>query len=271
MKSLVMVGGLFGALASLGLLGSTAFAAAPQPNSLVPHAGQTINITLNPFCDGLAITVGSAGAPGVQATPTGCGTGEFGLYGASGSGGIGLGDAPYGEYYVINANHTWANYDTDCGNGIECLLNSGTWTLGAPPDAPAQAALRPSHAGSPSAGELATGPLPLFTINVNFSDSCAGMQLNLPGAAGWPGMDGTETGCDSNPVIGSMLGRDGSAGMWDIFNTFFAYIGTDHNVIEYGQNQDGTEYILYSGSWAYGAPPPAAPQTKRLPSTSGVH
>lgn len=273
MKRIHAISGAAAAAAVLSLAGATSAQAAPT-RDFAALSG-TINIVFDGYCDGMAITIpGSAGAPGAQAVRTGSCQNPTPLFGAAKANGVGLADATNALYTVIGANHTWAYY-ADCGTGQECLIISGTWSYGvaAAPNAkglPASTA----HAGALFGGGIdsfsGAGHLPgprALSIDISFDGFCDGEHLNVPGSAGAPGVDGMETGCQTNPLIGAKTA--GSVGAWDYVDGLFYLVNSDRSWILYVDCGDGTECYANSGTWSFGAP--AAPARSRTLTSTGGH
>lgn len=260
MKKFYLTGGILAAVIGLGLAAPSAFAAPQHTRGNSADPSTTYNIVFDGFCDGMTITEpGSAGAPGAQAVHTGdpntC-IPNTPLFGAAVmGGGVGLASPSNATssgnvYYAIRANHTWTAYQ-DCGTGTECVLHSGTWSFGTP-DSPARAGLPPSTAGGLFGARRLPGPKSAFSKDISFDGYCDGEHLNLPGSAGAPGVDGTQTGCDSNPLIGAR--GAGIVGMWDYTGGFFFAVQTDHTFVIYNDCGDGTECFVNSGTWSFGTP-----------------
>ena len=258
---------LFGAIAAMA--GGLAMAgnawAAPQKASAnsVNFPNGTYDIQLNGYCNIIQLVKpGSAGAPGVQGNDIGCNGHTF--VGSASSRGVIMAWTDIGNLIiVINANHTWVNYQ-DCGTGDECVQNSGTWSL---TNAPSQRGLpdvtstRDGLFGSNQAVSSGVGHLPgpkLTNFNIHFIGFCDGESLNVPGSAGSPGADGVQTGCAANPLIGAVADR--VASMWDYADGDFYVINPNETWILYVDCGGGSECYINSGNWAHG---PAAPQQNR--------
>lgn len=272
MKRLAILGAL--TVAALGL-GMTAMPSA--------SAQQVTSISFVGYCDGMQVAVpGSAGAPGAQGMrigAAGCLNAQDHVYGAATPNGTILVEEPDADVssplvWVISASHNFMIYD-DCGNGTECLLNSGTWTYGAP-TAPAHGNLPSVTAGARSGfRSLAQGfagarklPGPnSSTININYISYCDGEQINLPGAAGAPGADGVETGCSSNVLLGA--GNNSMVAMWDYTVNDMWVNMRNRTWILFTDCGDGSECYVNSGTWGVG--PPAQPTKKRTVMPSNGH
>lgn len=256
MKHFLLVGGAAALALGLSMAGAGTAQATPFPNS------GTVNIHLGTYCDGIAITLpGNAGAPGAQAVRTGCASDP--MYGAFNQNAIVLVNASGSYLAVINSDHTWVYY-IDCGTGQECVSNSGTWAFG-PPAAPAHNGASTSQGRGlfgmqrgGLAGHRFPGPS-AATVLIGFNGFCDGEELHIPGSGGAPGVDGTQIGCASDPLIGA--GGYNMVAMWDYtINQMWVSMG-NHTWIGYYDCGDGTECEFNSGTWTRGAP--AAPSKNR--------
>ncbi|MGH8427351.1 MAG: hypothetical protein ACRES7_05120 [Gammaproteobacteria bacterium] len=123
-----------------GLFGGqrAGFAGARQ----LPGPKTLFNIHFAGFCDGEYLHVpGDAGSPGADGVQTGSCTSGDALIGAFEGNVGGMWDYTDNFVYVINTDQSWIIY-TDCGDGTECYVNSGTWAFGPPSDNPDRTAIR---------------------------------------------------------------------------------------------------------------------------------
>lgn len=267
MKQSSIISGAVGLLAGLGLLASSSvFAASPKAPAPKVPAG-TYNITFDNFSDGMQITVpGAAGAPGAQAVRVGGGVDGQPLYGAAGPHGVVLADETNLLLVVIKPDRTWIYYGDD-GTGHETVFNSGTWSFGTPA-APNPGALPSTARGLFSGASASAARLPgprATTRDIHFVGFCDGESINIPGSAGAPGLDGVQTGCTSGALLGAKDHRN-IAAMWsDSLNVMWVLL-PDQTWIIYNDCGDGTECVVNSGEWAYGAP--SAPQGRTAISSS---
>lgn len=116
-------GGMFG----MTRVGSPGAGRLPGPKDV-----SGFNISFDGFCDGESLNIpGAAGPNGADGAETGCATNALiGAYSAGG-GSAAMWSYTEGVMWVINSDQTWIIYN-DCGDGTECFVNSGTWSIGAP-------------------------------------------------------------------------------------------------------------------------------------------
>lgn len=264
MKRFYLFGAVVAMAGGLALAGSAY--AAPQKTSAnaVNFPDGTYNIQLDGFCNLIQVVKpGDAGAPGVQGNDIACDTPHT-YVGVASAKGVAMAWTDIGNLYiVINANHTWTNYQ-DCGVGHECVQNSGTWSLapngptqrGLPDATSAQGGLFGASQSASAGAERLPGPKGT-QFGIHFIGYCDGEYLNVPGNAGSPGADGVQTGCVSNPLIGAF---DSSVvGMWDYTEGGFYVINPNQTWIIYADCGGGSECYINSGYWAFGPPPPVNP------------
>jgi hypothetical protein len=230
-----------------------------------PTAGT--DITFDGYCDGMHLEVPSVGL-GTDSTVDGYQTGcladgvfgqakpnRFGVYGVTK--GTEYVTAPgISTFTVVNRNHTWTHYGFN-GNQIY-LLNSGTWSLGAP--AAARQGLRSSYTSS---AVRAARPARISSVKeISFDGYCDGMHLVSPsvGLGVKPTVDGNRTGCATEGLIGSKTKILNQGGTYVVtFNTGGLWIQTavfkNHTWIHYAISGN-SEYVFNSGTWSLG--PPAA-------------
>lgn len=267
MKRLAIIGGLVLAAAGLGLAG-VGTAAAAQPGAQGPSANfpdGTYSIALNPFCDIITfVKPGAAGAPGVQGSDDpNCFASN--LYGVAAQRGVVFnweGTGTPSQMLVLNYNGTWTLYYDVTGTGQVGVFNSGTWSFAAPSrkgkGLPSAAVAKGrSFTGGQSAfsgGKTFPGPKSA-TLNLSFDGYCDGEQLSLPGAAGWPSVQGVQTGCAGFPLVGA--GTPYMLALND-YNDFLMYvINADQTFLIYSDCAgDGNECLNLTGTWSYGVAKP---------------
>lgn len=275
MKRLYQLGALAGA-AVLGVAAASASAAPQNAHGVGANFPDgTYTIALDGFCDVLTIVKpGAAGTPGVQSSddPNCSPTNQFGAASSTGIGMAWEGTGTPSLVLVLARNGTWALYYDSTGTGVEGVFNSGTWSFVAPgapahPGLPSAASARGKlfglHAPSAPGTQRLPGPN-ASTINISFDGFCDGELLNLPGSAGGPGIDGVQTGCGSNPLVGA---GGGVVGMSDYMDGLFYALMSDRTWVLYEDCGDGTECYVNSGTWSSGAP--AAPTQGRPGVPSG--
>lgn len=268
MKRFLFASSLLGLVAGVGLLASSAsFAATPKPaGAAAPFPDGTYDIALDGFCTVFHVTKpGAGGYPSIQATDIGCGIHT--LIGSSANNGLALVYTDTGvtnNYVFIHPNGTFVFY-VDCGGGTECISVSGTWNYNGPtrPGLPDAATVRPTLFG----GGAERHPVANFTMNIAFDGYCDGERLHIPGSAGAPGVDGNQTGCVSNPLIGARFNGPSSASMWDYTDLLLYVVNRNHTWVIFNDVGGGVSGFVNSGTWSPGSP--AAPQGNRtsLPSS----
>lgn len=275
MKRLIQLGASAAAIALYAAAATTVFAAPAKTQEPVTNFPDgTYTIGLNGYCDVITIVKpGAAGAPGVQASddPNCLASNMIGVANNHGIEMYWESTGTPSTTLLISRNGTWTLYYDSTGTGVEGIFNSGTWQL-LPPFAPSRTGLpsAASHAGqmfganhgANAGGAQLPGPL-AAAIDISFDGFCDGEHLNLPGSAGGPGIDGVQSGCASNPLIGA--GGGGMVGMVDYMDGLFYALMPNHTWVLYNDCGDGTECFLNSGTWSTGVP--AAPTKNRIPSS----
>jgi hypothetical protein len=262
---------------------ATALALVPLTAALPATAASTspsssVDITFDGYCDGLTVTMPSAGLGKkgtVDGTQIGCESGQpfFGQavpkrrkYGVTrGTEFITL-DA-YGFFVSLRKDNTFSFYSYG-GSGNEIFeALTGTWSLGTPsptsgsPSA-TQSALAVVAAGPTAATNAAASPNGV--LELTFEGFCDGMRLNSPsvgtGVAGT--VDGELLGCAEGGIIGAQgkvaNKKNTYAVQWDNAGTWVqTAIFKDHTWVHYIIT-DGVMSVLNSGTWVDGPPPPGA-------------
>jgi len=233
------------------LAGALVLVAAPMASaSAAPH--HSIDISFDGYCDGIHMNYASAGlgqASTVDGDQTGCVAG--GVFGtaSSANNAVYLTVPGFSTFTVINLDGTWVHYGFS-GNQI-FLLNSGTWSYGAPSDR--GIASNSPRAGAPKALSPATA------TDIVFDGYCDGMHLESPSIGlGTPGtVDGNRTGCSSEGLIGAQTKLHSLGAFAVTFLTGDLWVHTaifaDHTWIHYSASGD-LIFILNSGTWSYGTP-----------------
>ena len=154
----------------------------------------------------------------------------------------------YSTFTTVSSNHTWVHYGFN-GNLIY-VLNSGTWSYGAPIARPGGVASN-THRG-------VTGALAgrhVTDLDLQFDGYCDGMHLVNPSAGlGTPtSVDGYRTGCASESLIGATATVNNQAGTYVVtFNVGFwvqTAIFPNHYWIHYSNNGNSI-YVLNFGTWS---------------------
>lgn len=261
MKRLYFAGGLLVAALGLSMAGTSLAAAAPQKAGgiMATFPDGTYTVALNGYCDVLTIVKpGAAGAPGVQATDDpNCFAST--LYGAASSNAVAMvweGTGTPSQVIVIQPNGNWVLY-YDAGTGTEGIFNSGTWSYAAPSRHGSRSAAQNGGLFGQgqsvfSGAQRLPGPKS-FTFNLSFDGYCDGEAINVPGSAGAPGVDGMQTGCVGNPLVGAKAPN--MIGMSDYDDALFYVIMSDHTWLIYNDCLgDGNECVVNSGTWSFGIP-----------------
>jgi len=227
---------------------ATIVAAAPLAATAAPL--KSYDITFDGYCDGLHIEYPSLGF-GTKQTADGYQTGcvEGPIFGqANSSGSMAMLTVPgFSTFTTVSSNHTWVHYGFN-GNLIY-VLNSGTWSLGAPMD-------RAGVASNTHRGVVAAvGNRGVNDLDLQFDGYCDGMHLVNPSAGlGTPtSVDGYRTGCAAESLIGATATVNNQAGTYVVtFNVGFwvnTAIFPNHYWIHYSNNGNNI-YVLNFGTWS---------------------
>jgi hypothetical protein len=256
--------------------GALALSLLPLAASAAPAAAApttATDISFDGYCDGLHLNQPSVGA-GTSATVDGniivsscIGAPESGLLGQAspnklGKYGVTKGNeyisyednTDYSYFTVLKKNNTWTHYVVSVGGRIS-VLNSGTWSLGAP----ARTAGRTSSFSGAAKTQVSAPAAVDTRIDISFDGFCDGMTLKIPSAglhiAGT--IDGHATGCYSQAVMGGVAKVNG-------LTAWFVSTVVGGTTLQYAIFSDGTwanYYVsggvivpIFTGTWSYGTP-----------------
>ena len=157
----------------------------------------------------------------------------------------------YPTHAVINKNHTWVFYRVSAGAIF--VLNSGTWSLGAPP--PAKRGLPSSHSSAAALGCTRQARRPRWTSSSTATATGCTSWSPSAGLGSKKLADGYSTGCVSSDVFGSktkILNKGGTYVLSTNYNGTIMYqyvIFKNHTWVLYGSVL-GAEALINSGTWS---------------------
>jgi hypothetical protein len=251
--------------------------------SAVPAGASTTNISLDGYCDGMSLNIPSIGYGTTDTTDgyrTGCESAAlFGVNRPNLSNVYGVRKGTEyltsldGYFWQISRKgHTWTVFGYN-GNQIY-VVNSGTWSLGAP----AADAVRASSVATGARSAAAVQPY--AARDISFDGYCDGLHIVTPsaGLATKTTIDGYSINWDcvgsNGPMIGARTTIDGYT------KTFVASVsenGTFYQFIIFPNNHwvllgsDGSQIVLVnSGTWTAGAPVAAVGGTRSTLSGSAT-